>query len=96
MANTSTTQNKRRTLRVPYGKELVLQTSDGTVITGKAGDFSSTGFFVQTTGGTNPKKLIDQQAKLIVDLDIERLELPCKVLRWEKNRTRMGFGVVFL
>ncbi len=84
--------SKRKQFRVPYGKELIIRMDDGYLIAGVAGDINDGGFFLKPHGKEDLSKRLGQGGTLIMDLQIETLELPCKVVRIAPH----GMGIQFV
>ena len=89
---TRTTHRSRRARRVAYGRALRIRMEDGSLLSGTAGDFSSTGFFLDMATTRTNKDLVGRRGVLLVSLPAESLELPCQVVRI----TQKGLGMRFL
>jgi hypothetical protein len=83
--------NKRQQFRVPYGKELVLRMADDYLIAGKAGNINDGGFLLTPHGQEDHANRVGQQGVLIIELQVERLEIPCQIVRCESK----GLGIQF-
>nr|CRH08017.1 Protein of unknown function [Candidatus Magnetococcus massalia] len=86
-------KNKRNHLRVPYGKVLVVRLESGPLLSGTAEDFSAGGFLLILNDENNRVETTDGE-RAVLDLDIqgERLQLPCTLLR----KTDSGFAFQFI
>ncbi|MBF0436316.1 MAG: PilZ domain-containing protein [Magnetococcales bacterium] len=78
-------QLRQRHLRVPYDRDLVLRLEDGRLLTGRAKDISSSGFLLITGMHNGTQELTGTRAALLVELDVEKFELPCQIVRVDKN-----------
>jgi hypothetical protein len=83
--------NKRKHSRIPYGKEIVIRMHDNFLISGVAKDITDGGFFLKQRAHDDLSGSIGQRGVLLIDLQIETVELPCKVVR----KTKDGLGIKF-
>lgn len=83
--------SKRHQPRVPYGKELVLRMEDDYLIAGLAGNINDGGFLIRPHGGEDFAHRVGQRGVLVIDLQVESLQLPCKIVRSDSE----GLGIQF-
>ena len=82
---------KRTQFRVPYGKELLLRMGDGYLISGLADNINDGGIFLKARGQEDFSRWLDKSGTLLIELQVETLELPCKIIRI----TQEGLGIQF-
>ena len=76
---------RHRPLRVPYDRDLVLRLEDGQMLVGRAKNFSSGGFLMMTGLPLQGRNFEGVKGFLVVETDVESVELPCQIVRMEKN-----------
>ncbi len=87
---------KRDSLRVLYGKHVIVHMENGSVLAGRAVDISSSGFYLECTPGEPLENFLGRKGHMEVDLQVEVLRIQCEVKRVQKVMDKEGVGFHFI